>query len=112
MRIGERVEPTGVAWVLEGEGVTVASLADALAILADELLATGRKRDRRIAGAIAAWIDSARSGEWWLWRSPLMMGHRLHVGDFARVVEATQGRVPFGLLDTLRVIGGRRYANR
>jgi len=82
----------GVQYTYQGEGVTVGRLADALAILADSLLSTGRKRDARIASAIAEWIDSARSGEWWDWRTPLMMGEALNAGDFPIIKSVCAGR--------------------
>jgi len=86
-------ESRRVVYTIDGEGATVGQLADALAIVADDLLATGRKRDAQSASAIAEWIDSARSGEWWAWRTPLTMRRALDFKDFTAVKSVCAGRV-------------------
>jgi len=85
----------GTIWTGDGDGATVAALADGLAILADKLLSSTLKCDARQAGEIATWLDRYRSsGELWtLWRTSLLMVGPLVPYDFQRIKEATAGRI-------------------
>ena len=86
----------GTAFCLESAGATVAEHADHLAILADALLTSGTRSDVKTAGEIAAWIDAARSGQWWNWRTPLSLVRAFTIEDFRRVKEVTNGRIVGG----------------
>lgn len=85
----------GTCWISgTSEGTPLIKLAEHLAILADALLARGRRKDIKNASEIAAWIDALRAGTWESWRAPLALVGPFTWEDFERVKEAACGRVP------------------